>query len=223
MHNLFPIPVGIKNLGEESRELNKQIIKEIYKLKEIENSKTRSGKNLFQTGADLHTRSDFFNELCGVFFNHMKPYLESVGINDPDINCEIDGLWFNYNNSPHAFHIPHIHGSGKTLFSGVYYPSSGILDGKELSDDQNLNENVNFETKVDIKPGSIVLLDPSFVAKTTVLADFIKRKPYYLQQVCLEPKAGTLLLFPAYLPHYVVPTQKENLERFSLVFSVNKK
>ena len=153
----------------------------------------------------------------------MKPYMQSVGMVDPDNNCEVDGLWFNYNNNPSAYHIPHIHGAGKTLFSGVYYPSSGILDGKELSDDQDLNVDVNFETSLEIKSGSIVLLDPSFVARTAVLSDKIRRKPYYLQQVCLEPKAGTLLLFPAYLPHYVVPTQKDNLERFSLVFSINKK
>ena len=223
MHNLFPIPVGIKNLGEESRTLNKQIMEEIYRIKDLEELNTRSGKNLFQTKANLQKTNDFFNNLNSIFFEHIKPYLLTAGITDPDNSLELDSLWFNYNNNPSAYHIPHIHGSGNTLFSCVYYPSSGILDGKELSDNQNLDENVKLESKTNIVPGSIVFLDPSFVAKNLVYIEGMKRRPYYIQQLTLEPRAGILVSFPQYLPHYVVPTERNNFERVSVVFSVNKK
>lgn len=225
--DLFPVPVTVMTLGEQSRAMNQKIIVDLEddKFHNYE-APLRSSVNVWQSNFTLENRYDTFQYLQDYFFELSKPTLHRAGfqgnLNDYMI-CE--DFWGNINESPWGFHTPHYHGHGKTVFSGVYFPSSGVLDGKNLSDDQNLDELVELTATSTPPAGAIVFMDPSINIKRQVfpLGDKLKRYPYYGLELCIVPKEGTLVLFPHYVTHYVTPTEKFNFKRYSIPFSINLK
>ena len=224
--DLFAIPVNTINLGEESRTMNSRIMEAINIEKTTDNRQHRTGVDVWQSAANLEKRYDIFKELQTTFFECFRPYLRKVGY----VNCNLEdhfvceSFWANYNNSPHAFHMPHGHGTGESLFSGVYYPTSGYINGQSISLNQNLNDDVIMSASSQPPPGSLVLLDPAAAIKTQVYkSEILNRYPYYGMEICITPREGTMVLFPQYLQHLVTPTGKENFERYSIAFDINKK
>lgn len=225
--DIFPVPLTIVNLGEDSREINKAIIEEL----ELEKTNTkepplRSGIGVWQSDFAFETRSKLISEISDMLFELSKPTLKRAGFKG-DLNSYLycTDFWGNINESPYAFNTPHLHGHGQTVFTGVYYPSSGVLDGKHLSDDQDLNQITTIRAGSRPEPGDIVIMDPAGPIKSQVFpyGDYLDRYPYYGLEYCITPKEGTLVLFPHYLMHYVSPTEKTNFKRYSLAFSINYK
>lgn len=225
--DLFPVPVTVMTLGEQSREMNKELIRDLEDDKKNNyEAPMRSSINVWQSNFTIEKRYDSFFNLKDYFFNLAKPTLRRAGFQgNLEQYMECEDFWGNVNDTPWGFHTPHYHGHGKSVFSGVYFPSSGILDGKNLSDDQDLNHLVELTASSAPPPGSIVFMDPSVNIKRQVfpLGDTLKRYPYYGLELCVVPKEGTLVLFPHYLTHYVTPTEKLNFKRYSIAFSINLK
>jgi len=223
--DLFPTPFSIINFGESSRELNKKILDMIFEEKETSKSQLRTGVGVWQSPPGLEQKYDIFTELKSLFFNRSKFTLSKAGFKDNiESYLEIGDFWVNYNDSPYAYHTPHIHGTGQAVFSGVYYPSSGILNGEHLSAKQDLNANPVIESSGQPKPGNIVFLDPAAAIKGQVYpGEHLNRYPYYGLEICIEPREGLLVLFPQWLQHLVTPTEKEGFIRTSLAFNINMK
>ena len=225
MINAFPINFGVFNVGEESRAINKQILKEVYRIKDEEEPRKRTGKNVFQTSLGLENRSELFAHLKNYFTDLLTPYVQDSGFTGEIWEyLEVGSFWFNYNNKAEAYHVPHNHGFGDTVFSAVYYPTSGILKGKHLSDDQDLDAELKIDFTNRPPAGSLVMFDPNFALKRAVQCPNRQTNyPYYGNSMCITPREGALVIFPTYLVHMVVPTEQHDFERMSIVFNINKK
>ena len=223
--DLFPTPFSVINLGENSRTLNKQILDMIFEENQTSKNQLRSGVGVWQSETGLEDKYPIFNHLKKMFFDTSKNSLAKAGYKDNyDDYLEIGDFWINYNDTPYAYHTPHIHGTGNAIFSGVYYPSSGILNGEHISANQNLNDPPEIMASSQPKPGNIVFLDPAAAIKGQVYAgEHLNRYPYYGLEVCIEPREGLLVLFPQWLQHLVTPTEKEGFIRTSLAFNINIK
>ena len=215
---LFPIPVNVGTLGEASRELNKQLIVDSFDAINTTPTEMRSGINITQTVSTLETQYESFGKLQDIITDYVKPVIKWAGTHNTDIQAEF--FWCNINNRRDAFHMPHSHQIDGYLWTGVYFPSSGILNGKELADDQNLDELVSIESRTQPKPGSLVLEDPIHFVKQAIATKKTDRYPFWGNPICIEPKAGTIVLFPTYLPHLVTPTEKDDFLRVSIAFYV---
>lgn len=224
----FAVPISFFFLGEQSRDMNKQMVSDIYKERDTSNYKmSRSGMGIWQSTIDLEKKYKVFSEFKDSIKSIVFGTLQKVGFGgDIDSYIKIEEFWANIDETPYGYNTPHIHGVGSTAYAGVYYPSSGIQDGKHLSDNEHLGELKNdIEASNRPKPGSLVFLDPGGNAKSLIGPDRedFKRYPYYSLPICITPREGTLVLFPAYLMHYVTPTEKDNFTRISVAFSVNIK
>ncbi|CAB5221316.1 Conserved hypothetical protein CHP02466 [uncultured Caudovirales phage] len=224
MMNLFPVNCAMFNLGEESRGMNSQILREVYELKKVLAPEKRSGRGVFQSQQDLEKDFDIFSKLRDHFTPLATSFLQESGfIGDPWEYLELGSFWFNYNSNQNAYHLPHTHGYGETMFSGVYFPTSGILNGEHESSNQNLDEDISLNFTNNPAPGDLVLLDPNHALKRAVTVSKQTYYPYYGNSLSITPREGLLVIFPAYLMHMVVPTEKENFERLTIVFDISKK
>lgn len=224
--DLFPVPFHVSQLGEASRQMNGELVRDLYKDREAHpESPIRTGVGgVWQSNFGLENRYDSYKQAAKMFFEFSKPVLNRMGFRgNPDEKFSLCDFWGNINQDPSAFHMPHFHGNGNTILSGVYYPSSGIFNGANLSDNQNLDDPPVIEATSYPKKGSIVFMDPSVDVKRQVFCDDLVRYPYYGLELSIIPKEGLLILFPHYLTHLVTPTATSNLTRISLAFSINFK
>jgi hypothetical protein len=221
--DLFAIPISIINLGEDSRKINADILEQIILIKDNEISQRRTGVGVWQSSVGIEEKYSFFSTLSNYFFSQSLSYLNKVGLTgDIASYMKCENFWINYNNSPYAYHPPHIHGTGNTMFSGVYYPSSGILNDEHISKNQNLNDPIEIISSGQPKPGSLVFLDPVSALKSQVYPNGkLNKYPYYGLEICITPREGTLVLFPHYLQHLVTPTETTGLIRMSIAFNIN--
>ena len=153
-----------------------------------------------------------------------KPAIARAGLQgNLDEQLDLNGIYANINDKAYASHLPHIHGFGDSIFIGVYYPSSGILNGKHVSDNQDLNQAPNIYASSRPNPGDIMFIDPAANTKKQVISSNMKRYPYYSLDMCVTPREGLLLLAPHYMSHLVTPTEKDNFDRISISFDVRLK
>lgn len=217
--NAFAIPIVCGCFGEQSRKLNKQLLDDIFHCIENSDLEKRSGIGVKQTLLGLETFYTSFELLSGLISNYSEKYITSTGVklkNSPLVK----DFWANVNNDSSAFHMPHSHSVKSSLFTGVYFPSSGIQNDIHVSDTQNLDEEIKLVSKTQPNPGDLVLLDPLENIKTAIASDNIEKYPYFGNPICIEPKESTIVIFPSYLMHMVTPTKKENFTRISIAFNI---
>lgn len=100
------------------------------------------------------------------------------------------GDYHDYHNHPHAY------------LSGTYYVR--LPEGME-----------KLETRKDVRPGCITFYDPRYGANMTA----IKGDPYIEAEYTVRPEAGQILLWPAFINHFVHPNLSKSL-RVSVSFNV---
>ena len=216
---IFPSPFGYANFGEENRELNQQLIKDIEHDKSIDDGKQRSFKHnssSWQSFPTMETKYNSFEKLREQIQYSLKPIMKHSGFEQRVVdNSKVENLWANLIFNAGGYSTPHFHGSGRTLWSGVYYP-------KGLTDNNNLDEFKEDEwIQLGHKKGDgiLVLYDPAKIAKAQVYKPF-ETGEYYGQEVTVIPRESLLVLFPAWMSHMVTPlTKKEN--RYSISFACN--
>ena len=218
--DLYPFPFSVYNLGENFRELNKKIMDIALN---VEMQKTHH-QGVFEI-YDLEKKYYLFKELQETFFNISITSLNRAGYQgDLKSYLSCERFWLTKTQSADSIHLPHMHGSGDTLFNGVYYPTSGIENGEHISSKENLENPINISAGNNIIPGSIVFQDPNAWVKGQVyVPGKLKTYPYYEKNISVPYREGALILFPNYLPHMVTPTQKQNLIRVSMGFCIVKK
>jgi len=127
----------------------------------------------------------------------VRDYFQHLGM-DYDIRWSLQawanvnrfGDYHDYHNHPHAY------------LSGTYY----VRVPTELED---------LETRNDVRPGRLTLYDPRACANMTA----IKGDPYIEPEYTVEPKSGMILLWPAFVNHFVHPNLSKQ-PRVSVSFNV---
>jgi len=216
---LFASPFGYSNFGEENRELNKQLIKDINYDRSVDIGKSRSFKHndaSWQSFPTMETKYDSFEILREQIQYALKPIMKHSGFEQEVVdNCKVENLWANLIFDAGGYSTPHFHGSGRTLWSGVYYPQG-------LEENDNLDEFKEEEwIQLGFRKGDglLVLYDPAKVVKAQVYKPF-ETAEYYGQEVTVVPRESLLVLFPNWMTHMVTPlTRKEN--RYSISFACN--
>ena len=216
---IFPSPFGYCNFGEENRELNKQLIKDIDDTRSKDDGKHRSFKHntcAWQSFPDMEQKYDSFDKLRDQIQYAIKPIMRHSGFQQEVVDdCKIENLWANLIFDAGGYSTPHFHGSGRTLWSGVYYPIG-------MEENDNLDEFTE-ERWIQLGhrdgDGILVLFDAAKFTKAQVYKPF-ETGEYYGQEVTVLPRESLLVLFPAWMGHMVTPlTKKEN--RYSISFACN--
>lgn len=226
--SIFPSPLGICNFGEESRDLNKQLIEDIKterKLdKEGEDRSFAVIEGTWQSQSGLENKYSSFDILKDAILAALMKTLPQTGYVDEYINDKyliIGELWANVIFKRGGFSTPHVHGTGWTLWSGVYYPA-GYDDPKNL-DEFDINDVMVAKTNA-VGDGWLGVIDPAKIQKFQCrpLDKYVKLYPYYGCNLFIKPREGLLVLFPSWLEHWVTPTITDK-KRYSISFSLNKK
>lgn len=214
----FPTPISYMTLGEESRELNKDLVKNVLSLKGP--SQLRSGVGNHQTRGSLEKTFPSFSALKEISDRILSSGLakDFFGISgEPNSR----NFWGNLSHDGYGYHMPHAH-NARDMIAAVYFPTSGFTDEEELSDNQNLDDPVLIKSASRPDAGDLVLLDPIHFAKTPVIMkDNVQRYPFFGNPICITPRAGTLVYFPCWLPHMTTPTSQETYTRLSIAFGVD--
>ena len=218
---LFASPFGYCNFGEENRELNKQLIKDIDELMAKDEGKHRSFKHnasSWQSFPTMETKYDSFKKLREQIQYALKPIMKHSGFEQKVVDkCKVENLWANLIFDAGGYSTPHFHGSGRTLWSGVYYPQGMVEEESDNLDEFKEEEWIQLGHKKG--DGILVLYDAAKLVKAQVYKPFDTGE-YYGQEVTVVPRSSLLVLFPAWMSHMVTPlTKKEN--RYSISFACN--
>jgi uncharacterized protein (TIGR02466 family) len=127
----------------------------------------------------------------------VRDYFQHLGM-DYDIRWSLQawanvnrfGDYHDYHNHPHAY------------LSGTYY----VRVPTRFE---------SLETRNDVRPGRLTLYDPRACANMTA----IKGDPYIEPEYTVDPKAGMILLWPAFVNHFVHPNLSKQV-RLSVSFNV---
>lgn len=149
------------------------------------------GDNLFTME---HPATDWLKDCANVtvrdYFRHLGMDYEIRWSIQAWANMNRFGDYHDYHNHPHAY------------LSGTYYVR--IPAGME-----------KLETRGDVRPGCITLYDPRACANMTA----IKGDPYVEPEYTVAPQAGMILLWPAFVNHFVHPNLSKE-PRLSVSFNV---
>ena len=218
---IFPSPLGYVNFGEANRDLNKRLIEDIEnEMSESEGKKRTFKKNKmsWQSYTGMEKLYSSFEELRMYISDSAKPILHESGVTYETAHAHItENLWANVILGAGGYSRPHMHGVGKTLWSGVYYPKG--LQGDENLDNFNEDDYIfnNYENNID---GALVIFDNARVEKGLVLTQFDDRE-FYGNEIMVKPRESLLVLFPVWLMHMVTPLTT-NEKRYSISFAINK-
>lgn len=224
---LFPVPVNIANFGKESKELNESLIADSFSEQAMNPvSAGRSAIDGWQSEGYMDERYESFailrENIKTIIYSLLPNYgFDYDGSYDDIFECGM--LWSNILTQHSAYHIPHIHGTGETLFSGVYYPTSGLTSQHEDYYPEEDYSDVEIRASSVPESGDLVLFDPAAAQKRQVIPAFVKRYPYYGSEICIRPKKAHLIIFPNYMSHMVAPIKMDNFYRLSISFSLRKK
>jgi len=217
---LFSSPFAFANFGEAAKSLNKRLVKDIDV--EIADYQGVTEERSFalntcgwQSKSGLENSHSSFKELSVAISKCLFPMLSQSGIEDEYASkLKATGLWANVILAAGGFSEPHIHGTGKTLWTGVYYPAGP----EEDLDNFDHHKHVIGETTPG--SGNLVLKDPAFVQKRLIKAPY-KHRQYYGACITVVPRESLLVIFPTWIEHYVQPVTDNN-KRYSISFCVNK-
>ena len=205
--NLFPTPVGLYNMGEESHEMNQSLVSDILNEKKTDSSGViYSNLGGWHSKDGLDKRYESFAILKDNIQLCVDQYCKSTEWISRFLIPSVQGLWANVSSSG-DMNIPHNHTGA--LLSGVYYPLGEIKDKKASYNYQDWA--TNYYSKPFISPGNFTY--------TKGGGSLIFHGPAYHETNChLYPTAGVLILFPAHLTHMVTPF-KEDKTRISISFN----
>lgn len=225
--SLFSVPVTVANFGKDSSEMNESLIADIFSEQAmVPESANRSAIHGWQSEGYMDEKYESFSILkenikTAIYSLLPKYGFEYDGNYDDIFECGM--LWCNILTNRSSYHIPHIHGTGETLFSGVYYPTSGLTRQHEDFYPEENYDDVEIRASSVPESGDLVLFDPAAAQKRQVIPGFVKRYPYYGSEICIKPKKSHLIIFPNYLTHMVSPIIEDDLIRLSISFSLRKK
>ena len=179
---------------EEAPTLNAALLADIAVLRRQSEGLVRSNRLGWHSESDLFQRPETsFKQLCDIIHACVTK-TTARHFKDLEIDRWNEGYngWINVN-SKGAYNAPHEH--GLYLWSGTYYVSV---------------PKTNFPDS-----GAIEFLDPRSVQNQSRRRD----SGYLNPKMKFSPEAGSLVVFPSYLLHWVYPNECES-ERVSIAFNM---
>lgn len=226
----FPTPVSFANFGNNVIDLNKQLVSDAFDYQSKNEGRKRTAIGGFQSFNNMENLYESYKTLAGYIEKSIFSILPKLGfavVDDYTKYFNVNSLWVNILEKNGAFHMPHTHGAGETLFTGVYYPTSGLRPDtmKDYFIDEDLSVDMEWRASGRPEPGDLIIFDPAQDIKRQVYHPSIeqKRYPYYGSEICITPKQSNLVVFPNYLSHMVAPITRDNFVRMSISFAFTKK
>ena len=184
----FPTPVYIKEITN-ARELNFYLEKNILQWnKKDPKGVNKTNVNGWHSKTDMNKREEY-NPLTKQLFNMQEEIFEKEYLTEKPV---LGNMWANIN-YPGGYNRPHLHPN--SLFSGVYW------------------------IKAPEKSGNLMLYEPRQGAQCTMPNRKEGKVPPELwREVRYQPKAGTVVMFPAWLWHEVQPNRSQDI-RISVSFN----
>ena len=194
LHNMFPVPLLMARLSAPEL-LNQHFASEAAARRSSESGIDRSNRY------GWHSRPDFFDRtetahaelaatICAFVEQATKQTLNKL---PADLTIRHEG-WVNINPT-HAMNAPHDHPGA--FWSGTYYAAVPLPDSAE-----------------DKMSGAIEFIDP----RGSLGSNARIETPFTRGKFTIRPKAGTLLLWPGYLRHWVYPNMAKE-ERLTVSFN----
>ena len=134
-----------------------------------------------------------------------------------NVTADVANLWANVILGKGGYAFPHTHGQGDTLWTGVYYP-------KGLQDIENLDElevSDTFQHGTARGGGMLVVRDGNLSKGLVKATRDAASRTAYDRNFSVIPRESLLVLFPAWMEHFVTPTT-DNSKRYSISFAINK-
>lgn len=189
---LFPSPVAGYEVPDAAA-LNAGLIRESERLRETEPGMQVSNQLGWHSERDIFTRPEpefqlLKRHLVGAVLHTIGQHMPGFTLTDYDVEGQ---AWININGQG-AFNTPHDHAGFH--WSGCYY--------------------VAVPEQTAPRSGFIEFLDP----RGAVGGHTLPGVRSFASKFQIKPKAGTLLIFPAYLRHWVYPNLEEQA-RISVAFN----
>jgi uncharacterized protein (TIGR02466 family) len=172
----YATPIFFKDI-ENSEELNKHLLKNIYKWKNRdEKGIIRSNSLGWHSAVDMHNRKEYHG-LVKELFKMQEEIYQAEGYH-PDTEAVCDNMWANVNYK-YSHNKNHVHPGAQ--WSGVYY------------------------IKVPENSGHIWFTDPCGERhmELPIMADKKQKPTHYWREVHYQPIEGRLIMFPGWLTHEV--------------------
>ena len=184
----FPTPVYIKDLPN-AVQLNQYLEQQVLKWKQNDpEGKKRTNVNGWHSKTDMNQKEEY-NVLTKELFAMQDEIFAKELLTQKPV---LGNMWANVN-YPGGYNRPHLHPN--SLFSGVYW------------------------IKTPMKSGNLMLYDPKPGSQMTMPnRKEGKLPPELWREVHYEPRAGTAVMFPAWLWHEV-RTNESNDIRISVSFN----
>ena len=177
---------------DNAEELNKRLLSEAKAMRQASSGVNKSNQRGWHSETDLFRREEpGMKELCRFIVQAVQAAEQKVSTQD-SIPTQLQVMgWINVNGTG-AFNTPHAHEGFR--WSGCYYVNQPEVD--------------------EGRSGYIEFLDP----RSGIQGWPVKGASFGNTKVALRPSAGSLLLFPSYLVHWVYPNEEED-ERVSIAFN----
>jgi uncharacterized protein (TIGR02466 family) len=184
----FPTPVYIQEVSN-AFELNQYLEQKITQWqKEDPKGVSKTNVNGWHSQTDMNKKEEY-NTLTKELFKMQEEIFKKEFLTQKPV---LGNMWANIN-YPGGFNRPHLHPNA--LFSGVYW------------------------IKAPEKSGHLMLYEPRAGAQCTMPnRKEGKLPPELWREVHYQPKAGTVVMFPAWLWHEVQPNKSQDI-RISVSFN----
>ena len=169
-------------------ELNQYLEQKIIQWSQQEKGLSKTNAGGWHSPTDMNFKQEY-NVLSKELFTMQEEIFKKEFLTQKPV---LGNMWANIN-YPGAYNRPHLHPN--TLFSGVYW------------------------VKTPVKSGKFMIYDPRPGVHTTMPNRKEGPLPYNLwREVQYEPRAGTIIMFPAWLWHEVKPNESKDI-RISVSFN----
>ncbi|MCB2064753.1 MAG: hypothetical protein KDE25_15185 [Novosphingobium sp.] len=177
--------------------LNRDLVAEIRQWQQEDGGMTRSNVSGWHSSGNIFKRTDpAIEKACKHFIEACKPTLERYFTKEQLNNARLDlEGWANIN-PPHGYNQMHTHDTFD--LSGVYF--------------------VKIPQTSSEASGALQFLNPSYRYGPYSKLFHAMNPPKFT----FRPKEGTLLVFPATMPHWVLPNDEDE-DRITLAFNLRMK
>ena len=184
----FPTPIYIKNLPNVV-ELNQYLEQKIIQWSQQEKGLSKTNAGGWHSPTDMNTKEEY-NVLTKELFTMQEEIFAKEHLTERPV---IGNMWANIN-YPKCYNRPHVHPN--SLFSGVYW------------------------VKTPVKSGKFMIYDPRPGIQTVMpnRKEGQQLPPHLWREIQYESRAGTIIMFPAWLWHEVKPNES-NDTRISVSFN----
>lgn len=194
VHNMFPVPLLLSRLAEPGS-LNERLAREMTKRRGVEGGIDRSNRYGWHSERDFFERPEPAHvELAAIIREFVAHATREMLPKLPaDYAATLEG-WVNVNPT-HAMNAPHDHVGA--FWSGTYYVAVPLPDSRD-----------------DKMSGAIEFIDP----RGSLGSNARIETPFTRGKFTLRPAAGTLLMWPGYVRHWVYPNMARK-ERLTVSFN----